>query len=90
MNSNTLRTISNPVGICHINNSTFSAFNAICRFLAVSFPFCMAGTSAAAAAHKTVIAALNNQIKIFEVLVNEIKLKQIYTSTKVEKVVSEI
>ena len=55
VNSNTLKTISIPVGICHINNNTLTAFNAICRLLAVSFPFCIAGTSAAANAHKTVI-----------------------------------
>lgn len=58
VNSNTLRTISNPVGICHMNSNTFSAFNTICRFLAVSFPFCIAGTRAAANAHKTVIPTI--------------------------------
>ena len=57
VNSNTLNTISIPVGICHMKSSTFSPFNAMWRFLAVSFPFCIAGTRAAAAAHNAVIAA---------------------------------
>lgn len=57
VNSNTLKTISMPVGICHMNRMTFNAFKAMCRLLAVSFPFCIAGTRDAAAAHNTVIAA---------------------------------
>lgn len=56
MNSNTLRTISSPVGICHIKSSTLTAFSAMWRLLAVSSPFCIGGTRAAAAAHSAVIA----------------------------------
>ena len=56
VNSKTLKTISIPVGICHTKSRTFNAFNAMWRFLAVSFPFCIAGTRAAAAAHSTVMA----------------------------------
>lgn len=56
VNSNTFKTISHPVGICHMKSRTFITFNVICRFLAVSLPFCIAGVRAAAAAHRTVIA----------------------------------
>lgn len=56
VNSNTLRTISSPVGICDAKSSTLATFSAIWRFLAVSFPFCIGGTRAAAAAHSTVMA----------------------------------
>jgi hypothetical protein len=72
VNSKTLSTISNPVGICHINKTTFKAFNAMCRFLAVSLPFCIAGTSAAANAHSTVIATKTrnyHQQKVYFVIV---------------------
>jgi hypothetical protein len=62
VNSKTLSTISNPVGICHINKTTFKALNTICRFLAVSLPFCIAGTIAAANAHSTVIATKNKKL----------------------------
>jgi len=58
VNSNTLRTMSIPVGICHNNRTTLIAFNAMWRFLAVSFPFCIAGTRASAAAPNTVMAVL--------------------------------
>uniref|UniRef100_A0A0A9GD70 Uncharacterized protein n=1 Tax=Arundo donax TaxID=35708 RepID=A0A0A9GD70_ARUDO len=56
VNSKTLPTISSPVGICQMKSRTLSALSAMCRFLAVSFPFCIAGTSAAAPAHSTVMA----------------------------------
>lgn len=62
VNSNTLKTISIPVGICQMNRMTFKVFKAMCRLLAVSFPFCIAGTRDAAAAHNTVIAASQKDI----------------------------
>ena len=60
VNSSTLKTISIPVGICHINSRIFNAFKAMWRFLAVSLPFCIAGTRAAASAHSTVMAVAPN------------------------------
>lgn len=60
VNSNTLSTISSPVGICHTKSKTFTVFNAMWRFLAVSLPFCIGGTRAAASAHKTVIPVRKN------------------------------
>ena len=55
VNWNTFNTISQPVGICQMKRRTFNAFKAIWRLLAVSLPFCIAGTRAAARAHRTVI-----------------------------------
>lgn len=40
-----------------MKRSTFTAFKAMWRLLAVSLPFCIAGTRAAANAHRTVIPA---------------------------------
>lgn len=57
VNSNTLPTISRPVGIWETKSSTLATFRAMCAVLAVSLPFCIAGTSAAAAAHRTVMTA---------------------------------
>ena len=61
VNSNTFRSISHPVGICHRKSRTFIVFNAMWRLLAVSLPFCIAGARAAAAAHSTVIAVDNKE-----------------------------
>jgi hypothetical protein len=57
VNSKTFPTISRPVGICQMKSRTLRPFSAMCRFLAVSLPFCIAGTSAAAPAQSTVMAA---------------------------------
>lgn len=57
VNSNTFSKMSNPVGSCDTNRSTFNVFNAMWRLLAVSLPLCIGGTKAAASAHNTVIPA---------------------------------
>lgn len=61
VNSNTLNRMSIPVGICNTKSRTLTAFKAMWRFLALSLPFCIAGTRAAAAAHSTVIPVHNQQ-----------------------------
>lgn len=53
----TFCTISQPVGICHAKSSTLTELRAMWAERAVLLPFCMAGTSAAASAHSTVMAA---------------------------------
>ena len=57
VNSKTFNTISQPVGICQAKSKRLTVLKAMWRLRAVSFPFCMGGTRAAARAHSTVIPA---------------------------------
>lgn len=61
VNSNTFPTISKPVGTCHKKRTTLRAFRPMCKLRALSSPFCIAGTSAAAKAHRTVMPAPANR-----------------------------
>lgn len=57
VNSNTLPTISRPVGICHAKRPRLTMLSAMCALRAASLFFCICGTSAAAAAHSTTTGA---------------------------------
>lgn len=57
VNWNTFATMSRPVGTCHKKRPILMALNPIWRLRAVSLPFCMEGTRAAAIAQSTTIPA---------------------------------
>ena len=57
VNSNTLYTMSSPVGTCQAKSARLMQLSAMWALRAVSLPFCICGTSAAARAHSTVMAA---------------------------------
>ena len=57
VNSNTFHTMSRPVGTCQMKSPRLIALRAMWADRAVSFPFCMLGTRAAAAAQRPTMAA---------------------------------